>query len=282
MNKNKLFNYAGSKIFCTSIINNLLNELSIKNIDTYIEPFLGSGAIFYNLNLLHNIKNKYINDIDFNIYLMHKSVQLSTYNDYLNIINNIKLNFPDIKNNKNNYYNFRNWFNKTFYSDLINKRLNITAGLYLLYLSTTCLNCILRFGPNGMNQSYGNREYIISENTFNTCKKILETTEITNISYDNLINFNNKNCIYFFDPPYELRNMPYTHNFNLYKFIEYLININGKNTLILYTDIENKKSDNLLNYKFNKQIIRIMRSISPNRKIGNEITGNEILYWKLI
>ena len=145
-----------------------------------------------------------------------------------------------------------------------------------------------------MNQSYGNREYIISENTFNTCKKLLETTEITNISYDNLINFNNKNCIYFFDPPYELRNMPYTNNFNLDQFIEYLININGKNTLILYTDIENKKSDNLLNYKFNKksdnllnykfnkQIIRIMRSISPNRKIGNEITGNEILYWKLI
>ena len=282
MKYNRLFGYPGNKIFCVSILNDLIKKLSFKNCELYIEPFVGSGAIFYNLNILKNIKNKYINDIDFNIFLLHKSIQISTYKKYIEIINNIKLNFSDIKTNKETYYNFRDWFNKKYYLNLKNKNFHLETGLILLYLSTTCLNHILRFGPNGMNQSYGNREYIISEKIFNECKNLLNNTKILNVSYEQLINFNNKNCIYFFDPPYELRKMPYSNNFNLDQFLEKLIHINGKNTLIFYTDIENKKSDKLLNYGFNKQIIREMRSISPNRKIGNEITGNEILYWKLI
>ena len=275
--KNKIFNYAGNKCFCINIINEIIANSKI-NVKNYIEPFIGSGSIFYNLNVIPQIN--IINDIDFNIYLMHKSIQVSSYTTYKNIINEIKHTFPDIKNNKETYYNFRNWWNNTFYEDILNKNLNIKAGLYLLYLSGTCLNSILRFGPNGMNQSYGNREYIISEEIYNNCKLKLKNTYIFNKPYQNFIKNNISNCIYFFDPPYESRPLPYNKYFLLDSFLLYLKQIQLKDSLILYTDIENSYSNELLNYGFNKILLRHVKNISPNRNIINQTTGNEVLYWK--
>jgi hypothetical protein len=49
------------------------------------------------------------------------------------------------------------------------------------------------------------------------------------------------------------------------------------NSLIVYTDIENDVSDQLLNYGYEKIIIREMKSTSPNRKNENT-TGNEVAY----
>jgi hypothetical protein len=72
--------------------------------------------------------------------------------------------------------------------------------------------------------------------------------------------------------------MTYNHSFKLSEFLNIIKSINGKNLLIAYTDVENEKSDILLQYRFQKDVIREMKNISPNRK--QEEIFNEVIYFK--
>lgn len=272
----RAFKYAGSKNFLISRINELLIN---KNYSTYIEPFLGSGSIFYNIN--YPFSKYIINDLDFTIYLMHNAIKESSYDEYFIQGEIIKNNFGDIKHNKEAWYTFRNSWNTMYWKNIQNKIFIKEAGLQLLYLASSCINSMFRFGPNGMNQSWGNRLYIISNDQFNNLKEKLKNTKLMNTQYQKILTNNiiYKNCFLFLDPPYVLREMPYNNGFNLNEFINKLQSLKCENTMICYTDIENEISDNLLNYGFSKEIIREMQSISPNRK-NNEITRNEVMYYK--
>lgn len=85
---NRAFKYAGNKLFLIDNINQKIN----KKFDLYFEPFLGSGAIFYNLD--NNKFVKYIiNDYDYNIYLIHHAIKTYTYNDFINVFNEIEFKF---------------------------------------------------------------------------------------------------------------------------------------------------------------------------------------------
>lgn len=276
MNKNlkflKAFNYAGIKDFLIPNINLLISDYNLKY---YIEPFIGSGAIFYNINKSFN---KYIiNDLDKNIFLMHNAIKKYSYKEYKNKVNYVLNTFGDIKSNKEAYYNFRNFYNIEYYN-----KDNDIAGLFLIQLANSCINSMLRFSKNGMNQSYGNRHYIITEDVYNKLHEKLQNTIITNYSYEKIINLNVKynDCLLFLDPPYEFKEMTYNNNFHLNSFIDILKSIKGANTIICYTDVESVLSDTLLNYGFDKQIIRQMKNISPNRK--EEIITNEIMYFKYL
>jgi DNA adenine methylase len=280
---NNLFKYAGNKAFIIEIVNNLIQKTIGQSFTTYYEPFIGSGAIFYNL------ENKFIgkflpilNDFDYNIFLMHKAVQKYDYQTYLACVKYIEETFGDIKAGKENYYNFRNWFNENFYQKIKDKNVSPLAGLFLIYLSSACINSMLRFGPNGMNQSFGNRKYIIPEELYTNIAKRLKNAEVQHGDWLNCFpsNLVFNDSILFLDPPYVDRNLPYGKGFNQNKFLDILKNSTLNNSLMMYTDIENDRSDTLLSFGWNKYVLRTMINISPNRKEGVETTGNEILYWK--
>ena len=71
---------------------------------------------------------------------------------------------------------------------------------------------MLRFGPNGMNQSYGNREYVISEQQWNDIKHRLNNAMISNNDFLAFNPNNIKNSVLFLDPPYVNREMTYNKN----------------------------------------------------------------------
>ena len=271
-NKNKLFSYSGNKEWLVDYINYKLNNNS-KQFESYYELFLGSGSIFLNLN--RNFDNYILNDKDSYIYFIWNAVKSFSYTDYQHVLSKIKDKFGDIKTNKQSYYNFRNWWNKEYYNTN-----NLIGGLYLLVLSSSCINSMLRFGPNGMNQSYGNREYVISEQQWNDIKHRLNNAMISNNDFLAFNPNNIKNSVLFLDPPYVNREMTYNKNgFSINNFINWITELNDNN-LILYTNFENSVSDNLVNFGFKKIKLRTMISTSPNRKSGVEETGNEILYIK--
>ena len=140
---------------------------------------------------------------------------------------------------------------------------------------------MLRFGPNGMNQSFGNRSYEISEKQWNLMQNRVRCK--TTFSNEDFLIFEPeliKNSVLFLDPPYVNREMTYNKNgFDLNKFIDWVKRLDSSN-LILYTDFENPISDKLVDDGFKKIEIRTMKSTSPNRKQGVEETGKEILYLK--
>ena len=129
-----------------------------------------------------------------------------------------------------------------------------------------------------MNQSYGNRIRKIDEVSWNLMQDKLKNCIIYNERYEDLLSEELTDSVLFLDPPYVEREITYNKGFNQELFLDKLKVISGSNSLILYTDTENKYSDELLNYGFKKDILRVMRNISPNRK--TELTVNECLYWK--
>jgi site-specific DNA-adenine methylase len=271
------FNYAGNKLFLIEYLSELIKNKSFKN---YIECFAGSAACAYNLNFGEKLPRIIINDFDYCIYLMHNSIANSTYNDYKLIVEDIFKKFGDIKQSKDSYYAFRNNWNETYWADVKNKTANNICGLKLIILSNACINSMLRFGPNGMNQSFGHRSKFMTEVEFNFFKNRLNNSIIFNHSYDKILNstIEYNNTFLFLDPPYESREMTYNHSFKLSEFLNIIKSINGKNLLIAYTDVENEKSDILLQYGFQKDVIREMKNISPNRK--QEEIFNEVIYFK--
>lgn len=151
---NKLINYAGTKIKYVDIINKHINKSANS---VYVEPFLGSGSIF--LNLEKEFDQYILNDKERNIISIFKSFKEADYDLFKTCEDIIVSKFGDIKNNKEEYYNFRNSFNKNVYlTD------DITEGFFLFFLYNSCINSMARFGPNGFNQSFGKRFKTLTEN----------------------------------------------------------------------------------------------------------------------
>lgn len=255
----RFMRYVGSKFKYVNKINRFINS---SNKNTYIEPFFGSGSVFFNLNKKFD---KYIiNDINPNLFRIYHSFKEIEFIDYINEINYIWKNFGDIKENKESYYSFRNWFNVNYW-----KSNSIKEGIYLHFLCNTCINSLARFGPNGFNNSYGNCFYKLDENSFNIIKNKLNNAEITSLDYKELMN--EKEALYFLDPPYFQKEISYISNFNSLNLEEFLNLI--KNKEFIYTDILNEYNKNL---KY--EVIREMENISPNRKRQKEGNFECIFY----
>lgn len=256
--KNNLIKYAGTKIKYVDLINEYINNTEGR---IYVEPFLGSGSVF--LNLEKEFDRYILNDKDRNVIRIFKSFKDADYELFKACENTILEKFGDIKKNKEDYYNFRNTFNKKIYlSD------DITEGIYLYFLYNSCINSMARFGPNGFNQSFGNRYRSLTEEQFNSINKRLQKAEFYNMDFFDLDIPNNS--VLFLDPPYFYKQ---TKNYEIIsedwfnRFIEY---INESKNEIIYTDVNHNKID------WERVSIRTMQNISPNRK--QEYTLDEMLY----
>jgi len=265
----KFFSYQGNKLFLSDVF----NKLTYKRNKLYIEPFVGSGSIF--VNTLDIYESYIISDIDKNIFLLWSSLQKASYNDYVDVGKFIEITFGDIQESKKSYYKFRKYYNKNFHQvDSFEK------GIYLYFLVNACINGILRFGPNGMNQSWGHRSYFFDKSTYDRIREKLRNTVVLNIDfYDLMKKLNPSGTVLFLDPPYHLRPTTYNKNFDINKFIPEVLRLSLYND-IFYTDIENEKSDALLNNGFEKIKIRDVRNISPSE--SSEIVGLETLYYKTL
>lgn len=250
----KLFRYAGGKTWAIEFI----NSLKIKS-EIYSEQFLGSGQLF--LNIEKEFEQYKLNDIDSNIVCMFNAVKNSSFYEYHKMVKFSKL---DQRNVKEEYYKFRQFFNE----NLLNDNDNPEKGLALIILSNTCINSMFRFGPNGFNQGYGNKNCdMLNLYDFEYIKSRIKRAEIKNHSFE----LYEKNTFNVIDPPYINTGIKYQDKFseNDLKFI-----IDSLNTLdeYVYFDYANKINSSLVHsYK------RHAYNISPNR-VSNKIKIDELIF----
>lgn len=239
------FKYSGNKSKYSNIINSFLKT----NSDTYVEPFVGSGAILFNLE--KEFDKYVINDLDRNIIRIFKTFKEINYDDYINRKEEVKHKFGCIKTSKESFYNFRNWFNENIW-----KTDSVEEGIYLLFLANSVINSFLRFGPNGMNSCFGNRFFELKESHFDIIKSRLKKTEILNLDYKEVLKLY-PNAFYFLDPPYYSQASSYS-GFSVDEFKQFLLLIKDKE--FLYTDIINEYNC-IIN---NKYFIREMENTAPS------------------
>lgn len=261
----RYFRYQGSKEHIVDTINRLV--ISNNKYKVYIEPFVGSETIFINLP---DIFDRYIIH---NIIFIWNAVAYYSYSDYEDVLNYILKTFGDIKNNKQSYYDFREYYNQTYHFTDNNEK-----GLYLYFLTNSCINSMLRLGYGGMNRGFGNRLYFFTKEEHAHIQKRLKKTKIYNKDYKSIIK-ELKSTVLYLDPPYIVRPTTYSNKFDekkLYEMIE-LISLLAQNNQIVYSDIETKISDTVLNYGFTKISTKNMRNTSSLRS-QEFIEQSEVLY----
>lgn len=173
--------WPGNKYSLLSEIIPLINEIQFQN---YHEPFVGSGAVFLNLNL------------QCVSYLSDSNSELINF--YTQVRNNLPKLIQKIKEKKNN--------EKSFYIERqTDYRGCIDRAAQFYYLNRTCFNGIYRVNSSGQfNVPYGHRDNLIvadepSLKFFRSKLKnvILQTNDFSVI----MENIQSRDLVYF-DPPY--------------------------------------------------------------------------------
>ena len=275
MQIHKLINYAGQKLQFVSLVDELISSTGL-SYSNYYELFLGSGAMLY--NMAASFKTRTANDKNSNIIMMHEALKKCSYSDYISIVNAIDKKFGIVgKPTKEAYYMFRDWFNSKLKDKDISRA---KLGIALIHLSAMCINSMLRFGPNGMNQGYGGRRRNVPEEDWNALKLIADQTDYFSKDYNE---FEIKdNSVVFLDPPYVDTGI-YENGYSREEFCEWLKSLDLKSSIIVYTDFENSTSDQLLDVGFEKKFLRDCGTIAPSAVKTNDKkkTSREVMYVKM-
>lgn len=154
--------------------------------DTYIEPFVGGGALFFHLNPQKAV----INDIHQELIAFYREIGLG---------NNKKIYkfMKEHPNDEETYYDVRD--NMVLDTDL-------DKAKYFYYLRKTCFRGMLRYNKSGkFNIPFGKYKTINYSNLNDKrYTELLKRTTIENISFDNIFKkYNSDDNFVFLDPPYD-------------------------------------------------------------------------------
>lgn len=263
-------------------------------IKKYVEPFIGGGAVFFDVIQKYNIEKAYISDVNKDLILAYKVIQnnveelISCLEEYNNnfysapffkkgtLDNSLNLRKNIFTEYKNEFNLQRNIINYEKYSDEWIKRVAL-----LIFINKTCYNGLYRLNSKGIfNAPYGSyiKPKILDINNLRTISKLLINTEIMSGNYDIYYNEIDENTFVYLDPPY--RPISKTANFTTYagyvfKHQEQLELANffykldkEKNAKIMMSNSDPKNHD-LDDHFFEKTYSQYnINRVSANRKIN--------------
>jgi DNA adenine methylase len=206
--------WAGGK---TQLINDiekaLPNDIS-KDKFTYIEPFVGSGAVlFWLLNNFPNLNKAVINDINADLINTYKTIA-SKPKELISILQILQSEFHGLEGQegtkKEYYYSKR---------ELYNKRKEEQSGqaALFIFLNRTCFNGLYRVNrKNEYNVPMGSykRPTICDKENILAVSQTLQKVEILCGDYEETLNHADNNTLFYFDPPY--KPLSETSSFNSY------------------------------------------------------------------
>lgn len=278
MNAKPFLKWVGGKGQLLSQLESALPESLYHNEFTYIEPFVGGGAmLFFILQKFSNIKRVIINDINTNLTEAYKNVKYKPRELVLKLkdIEREYLSITTENGKKDFYLKMRLSFNNYNLS-------NIDKTTLLLFLNRTCFNGLYRENSKGeFNVPFGrySNPTICNEDVIYADSELLNqyNVEIMNGDFEVISNDDNL-TFYYFDPPY--RPLSETSNFNSYVkgnfddneqkrlacFCQQLSQKDNCLWMLSNSDCSSKNPDDLFfeNLYYNFNIMRVYASRSVN------------------
>lgn len=253
------FRYAGNKQF-------LLAKLPVAIDGTLYEPFLGSGSVSYNVTAEKTI----CSDRDPMVIDMHKALAKYEFKHYKQLLDFIGSKRWYLER-KEGYYAYRDWYNRVLYGPNHPK-----LGLGTLILANSCMNGLLRFGPDGFNQSSGKRAQIITEREYRALHHKASTLIFKCCDFRELTI--RSGSFVFADPPYLENKAGLYEGGWTPKVLSELLKTLHKTTF-WYTDTRNKVNTKFCEQTGHKmQLLKSLLKQSPGGKEGQVDTGStEIL-----
>jgi len=282
--------WAGGKTqLITEIEKTLPYEITNKKF-TYIEPFVGSGAVlFWMLNNFSNLQKAVINDINTDLINAYKIIA-SKPNELISILMQLQYDFHalDMKIDEKKAYYYQN---RELYNSRVSEQ--TTQAALFIFLNRTCFNGLYRVNRNnGFNVPMGSyaKPTICDEKNILAASNALKRVEILCGDYEKTLNEATENTFFYFDPPYKPLNN--TSSFNSYakdefnddeqirlrNFCASLENLGHKwmlsNSDVNNEDLQNNFFDEIYS-KFSIFRVRARRSINANPEKRGEL--NELL-----
>jgi DNA adenine methylase len=162
-----------------------------KGIKSYIEPFIGGGAVLFHLQP----KNAIIND--FNAELVN------VYNVIKNDLENLIIDLHKHKNESRYFYEIRALDRTEAFENLS----DVERASRIIYLNKTCYNGLYRVNNSGeFNSPFGKYKNpnIVNEPTLRAVNSYLNSNNIRieNTDYETVLKEADKNSFVYLDPPY--------------------------------------------------------------------------------
>lgn len=206
--------WAGGKTQLLSTIDSFLPEtFQSENDITYIEPFVGGGAmLFHMLQKYPNIKRAIINDINPRLIKTYSIIRDEPYS-LIDTLNDLQYQFKalnDYDKQKEFYLDIRKLFNNKILT-------GIEEASYMIFLNRTCFNGLYRENSKGgFNVPFGrySNPTICDDNLILADSELLQKVEILNGDFSHTAEHVQGYTFFYFDPPY--RPLDATSSFNSY------------------------------------------------------------------
>lgn len=202
--------WAGGKTqLVDSIVKLMPQSLSDDGVNTYVEPFLGSGALFFEIahrfpdvNFLLNDKNKSL----INTYHVVKNKP----NGLVRKLEKICDYYCDLDQNSKAFF-FQEM--KKQYNEVLKKPINyptIKEAALFIFINKTCFNGLYRLNRNGsFNVPHGNVSgAIFNKTNILDASKSLKKAQLFSLDFKEFINLhipNPEKTFFYIDPPYTVK-----------------------------------------------------------------------------
>lgn len=247
--------------------------------NNYLEPFIGGGALFFNIHNSNN-SNFIINDISSELINSYKAIRKNPQK-LMKLLDEHELNHA--LNSKEYYYLIRNQDRDINW----NKKDIFIKTARLIYLNKTCFNGLYRVNKSGyFNVPWNKKEKVKlyeKTNILNLSIILNSNVDIFNSDFEKVCNYAQKGDFIFFDPPYDLIKKDTFDNYSKDKFgiegQERLSNLahklKEKGCYVMITN-HNTPLINELYKDFTIDIVPVKRMINSN---GQNRTGIETIIY---
>ena len=161
-----------------------------KKYNRYFEPFVGGGALFFELKP----ENSFINDYNHELTNLYEVIKTKPYE----LIEDLKKH----KNSEEYYYNLRKLDREP---EEYKKMSQVKKASRFIFLNKTGFNGLYRVNKKGQNNvpfgRYSNPTIFEEDNIFE-CSKYLQSATITTGGFEIIKEYVKEGDFVYFDPPY--------------------------------------------------------------------------------
>lgn len=208
-------------------------------ITKYAEPFVGGGAVLFDILSRYDLKEVYISDINAELINTYRMIRddIDALIEMLYAMQSDFIPF-DVEHRKEYYLDKRSRFNELKVNG--DESINIEKAALMIFLNKTCFNGLYRVNKKGLFNvpmgSYKN-PLICDENNLRAVSEKLQKVKIVCGDYKKSADFIDENTFVYFDPPYR----PITDTASFTAYTENLFNDDAQIELARFVDDMDKK-----------------------------------------
>lgn len=212
--------WAGGKSkLVENILNVVSNHINLDEIEHYIEPFVGGGAMFFYLATHYQFKTYTIIDINLDLINVYKAIKENPIflAKEMDVLQNEYNSYSNMKDKELFYYEIRDKYNNFCFKERLNELIDFKRAAQFIFLNKSGFNGLYRVNKLGeFNVPFGKKERVNLYDDKNILKvyEVLQKTNIIHGDYRQTLNYLQNNTFVYFDPPY--RPISNTSSFTAY------------------------------------------------------------------